>query len=210
MLEITQLEMIVEGLLLTAKQPLSEKQLLDIFNEEERPSVIMLRQALHSLQSSCSSRGINLVELASGYALQVKPELVSWTSRLFKEKPQKYSRSFLETLALIAYRQPITRGEIESIRGVQVNPVVIRTLEERGWIKTIGYRDVPGKPGLLATTAKFLDYFGLKSLQELPSIAEILDNKGVEENDEKLVLTLHQQSLEFKEEAELSQSLSTD
>lgn len=159
---------------------MSMAQLQDLFLDHEQPTTTDLAQALELLKTDCIGRGIEVREVASGYRLQVREEVMPWVSRLWAEKPQRYSRAMLETLALIAYRQPITRGEIEEIRGVQVNPNIIRTLTEREWIRSVGHRDVPGRPALFGTTRAFLDYFNLKSLDELPTLAEIRDIDNLE------------------------------
>jgi segregation and condensation protein B len=174
-MEASQLSRIIEAALLAAGQPLNLIQIQALFADAEQPTATDVASALELLKTSCAERGIEVREIASGYRLQVREELMPWVSRLWAEKPQRYSRALLETLALIAYRQPITRGEIEEIRGVQVNPNIIRTLTEREWIRTVGHRDVPGRPALFATTRAFLDYFNLKSLDELPTLAEIRD-----------------------------------
>jgi segregation and condensation protein B len=177
-----QLNEILEAVLFSAGKPLTEQQLLNIFHEEERPSLSEIRQALFKLQEDYQNRGVELVCLASGYQFQSRVAYGAWISRLWEEKPAKYSRAFLETLALIAYRQPITRGEIEEIRGVSISPSIFKTLlEERGWIRVVGHRDVPGRPGLYATTKQFLDYFGLKTLDQLPALPEILALKDPSE-----------------------------
>lgn len=174
------LKNIVEAALLAAGRPLALDDLMALFGEEERPSRDELRQALGDLQTEFAGRGIALNEVASGFRIQVKPELARWVSRLWEERPARYSRALLETLALIAYRQPVTRGEIEVVRGVSVNPHIIRTLTDRGWIRVVGHRDVPGRPEMLATTREFLDYFNLHSLDELPTLADIRDIDSIE------------------------------
>jgi segregation and condensation protein B len=148
---------------------------LGLFDEQDGPAREELQTALQSLQLDYQERGIELVEVAGGYRVQVRQELAPWVARLWEEKPARYSRALLETLALIAYRQPITRGEIEDIRGVAVSTNIVKTLTEREWIRIVGHRDVPGRPALYATTRKFLDYFGLRSLNDLPTLAEIRD-----------------------------------
>lgn len=175
-----QLRQILEAALLAAGQPLTPVQLAALFNDEERPPTGEISRALEQLGNDCAKRGIELKKVASGYRLQVKQELNEWVSRLWKERPQRYSRALLETIALIAYRQPITRGEIESVRGVSVSTNIIRTLQEREWIRVVGHRDVPGKPALFGTTSTFLDSFGLQSLDELPTLAEIRDMENLE------------------------------
>jgi segregation and condensation protein B len=169
------LKQIVEAALLAAGRPLSLDQLLALFEEREQPEKKSLREVLTSLMEDYQGRGIEVVEVGSGFRIQVRAGLSSWVSRLWVERPPKYSRALLETLALIAYRQPITRGEIEDIRGVSVSSNIIKTLTEREWVRVVGHRDVPGKPALYATTKEFLDYFNLKSLNELPTLAEIRD-----------------------------------
>lgn len=170
-----QLKHIVEAALLAAGRPLNLDELMALFTDEERPARTELRKALDALQAECSGRGIVLNEVAGGFRIQVKSELAPWISRLWEERPARYSRALLETLALIAYRQPITRGEIESVRGVSVNPHITRTLLERNWIRVVGHRDVPGHPEMLGTTREFLDHFSLKSLDELPTLADLKD-----------------------------------
>ena len=166
---------IVEAALLAAAHPLTLAQLAALFPEEELPPPGSLEQAIAQLRTDCDSRGVELVEVASGFRFQVKADVHSFVSRLWSERQTKYTRATLETLALIAYRQPITRGEIEQIRGVGVNANTIKMLEEREWIRVIGHRDVPGRPELFGTTRTFLDYFGLKSLDALPPLAELKD-----------------------------------
>ena len=178
-----QLEPLLEAVLLAADKPLTEAQLLDLFEQETKPSPVLLRNALTALAESCLDRGFNLVQVASGYQLQVKPEYAKWVAKLWEEKPAKYSRAFFETLAIIAYRQPVTKGEIEEIRGVSVSTATFRILEDRNWVRVVGHKNVPGKPALFATTKYFLDHFGLKSLDELPSLPEIMrlgDGKNLE------------------------------
>ena len=169
---------IVEAALLAASQPLTATQLHALFVGdalEEQVSASEIDTALQQLQAGCGDRGVELVEVASGWRFQVKADVHPWVARLWAERQTKYTRATLETLALIAYRQPITRGEIEQIRGVAVNSSIIKALEEREWIRVVGHRDVPGKPELLATTKTFLDYFGLKRLDELPPLSELKD-----------------------------------
>jgi segregation and condensation protein B len=166
---------IVEAALLAAPQPLTLAQLTALFPEEELPPPGSLEQAIADLRADCETRGVELVEVASGFRYQVKHDVHAFVARLWTERQTKYTRATLETLALIAYRQPITRGEIEQIRGVGVNANMIKTLEEREWIRVIGHRDVPGRPELFGTTKTFLDYFGLKSLDALPPLSELKD-----------------------------------
>lgn len=169
------LRRIVEGALLAAGQPLNEDKLLSLIDEDERPERAVLHSTLQEIGESCGERGFELKQVASGWRFQVPENLAPWINRLWEEKPQKYSRATLETLAIIAYRQPITRGDIEQIRGVAVSSHIVKTLSERGWIKVVGQRDVPGKPSLYATTREFLDHFNLSTLDNLPTLAEIRD-----------------------------------
>jgi len=173
---------IVEASILAAAKPLSVDQLLALFGDGEKPERALIRKALGSLQEDYSERGAELVEVASGFRMQVNTKYTEWVSRLWQERPPKYSRALLETMAIIAYRQPATRGDVEQIRGVAVSTNIIRTLEERGWVRVLGHRDVPGRPAMFGTTKEFLNYFGLKKLDELPSLAEIrdLDSMNVE------------------------------
>jgi segregation and condensation protein B len=171
----TLIRQIVEAALLAAPQPLTLAQLAGLFPEDEPAPPGSLEQALADLREACADRGVELVEVASGFRFQVKADVHGWVARLWTERQTKYTRATLETLALIAYRQPITRGEIEQIRGVSVNANMIKMLEEREWIRSVGHRDVPGRPELFGTTKTFLDYFGLKSLDELPPLAELKD-----------------------------------
>ncbi len=178
-MENGQLKGIIEAALLAYGQPLNVEQLREIFDEFERPDAAAVRLALAALAADCEGRPVELVEVASGWRLQVRREYSTRLSKLWQERPTRYSRALLETLALIAYRQPITRGEIENVRGVTVNPNIVRTLTERGWIRVVGHREVPGHPELLGTTREFLDYFSLKSLDELPSLAALKDMDDV-------------------------------
>lgn len=166
---------IVEAALLAANQPLTVVQLNALFPLDEPAPEGSVEAALQQLHEACAERGVELVELASGWRFQVKEDVHAWVARLWTERQTKYTRATLETLALIAYRQPITRGEIEQVRGVAVNSSIIKALEEREWIRVVGHRDVPGRPELLATTKTFLDYFGLKRLDELPPLSELKD-----------------------------------
>lgn len=169
------IQKIVEGALFAAGEPLSVDRLLGLFEEHDMPEKDEVKAALQEIQSQCEGRAYTLVEVASGWRFQVREDLATWVNRLWEEKPQKYSRAMLETLALIAYRQPITRGDIEEVRGVAVSSHIIKTLTEREWVKVVGHRDVPGRPALYATTRHFLDYFNLKSLDELPTLGELKD-----------------------------------
>jgi segregation and condensation protein B len=169
------LRKIVEGAILASAQPMTIARILELFDEEVAPAKDEVLAALQEIQADNTARGFELKEVASGWRFQVREELAPWVNRLWDEKPQKYSRALLETLALIAYRQPITRGDIEEIRGVAVSSHIMKTLMERDWVKVVGHRDVPGRPSLYATTRQFLDYFNLKNLEDLPSLSEIRD-----------------------------------
>jgi segregation and condensation protein B len=166
---------VIEAALLAAGRPLSLAELAGLFPEGEQPEPAAIGATLAELAADYADRGIELREVASGYRVQVRDTCAAPVSRLWQERPPRYSRALLETLALVAYRQPITRGEIETVRGVAVNPHIIRTLTERGWIRVVGHREVPGRPELLGTTREFLDYFSLKSLDALPTLAELRD-----------------------------------
>jgi len=166
---------IVEAALMAAPQPLTLAQINALFPEDQPAPADSIEQAIQALRTECETRGVELVEVASGFRFQVKTEVHAWVARLWTERQTKYTRATLETLALIAYRQPITRGEIEQIRGVAVNANMVKALEEREWIRVVGHRDVPGRPELFGTTKTFLDYFGLKSLDQLPPLAELKD-----------------------------------
>lgn len=166
---------IVEAALLAANQPLTLVQLRGLFTLDEPAPEGAIEQALADLHEACAARGIELVETASGWRFQVQADVHAWVARLWTERQTKYTRATLETLAIIAYRQPITRGEIEQVRGVAVSSNIIKALEEREWIRIVGHRDVPGRPELLGTTRGFLDYFGLKSLDQLPPLSELKD-----------------------------------
>jgi len=171
----TGLVQILEGAILAAGKPLTVQNMAELFDEGARPDTADIRAALQEIAERCEDRGFELREVASGFRFQVRQELSEWVGRLWVERPQKYSRALLETLALIAYRQPITRGEIEEIRGVAVSTNIIKTLHEREWIRVVGHRDVPGRPAMYATTRAFLDYFNLRNLDQLPALAEIRD-----------------------------------
>ncbi len=168
-----QLECIIEAAVMVAEQPLTVAQIQKLFPESELPSTQEIRDAIQNLQQRYADRGIELHEVASGFQFQAKVSLSPWLSKLWEERPPRYSRAFLETLAIIAYRQPVTRAEIEDIRGVSVSSSIFKTLLERDWIKLVGYKDIPGKPAIYGTTKTFLDHFNLKSLRELPTLEEI-------------------------------------
>jgi len=169
------LKQIVEGALIGAGGPLTLDQILALFPEDERPLRDQVLAGVRELAEDYQGRGIEIAEVAGGFRVQVRSSVAPWVARLWDEKAPRYSRALLETLSLIAYRQPITRGEIEEIRGVAVSTNIIKTLTEREWVRVIGHRDVPGRPALYATTRRFLDYFGLRSLNDLPPLAEIRD-----------------------------------
>ena len=166
---------ILEAALLSSNKPLGLERLKELFEPEQLPGNDQLRAAMAALAESYQGSSIQLVEVAGGWRLQVRTEYMPWVSRLWEERPQRYSRALLETLALVAYRQPITRGEIEDVRGVAVSSQIMRTLVEREWVRVVGHRDVPGRPAMYATTRQFLDYFGLRSLNELPPLANLRD-----------------------------------
>ncbi|WP_426204873.1 SMC-Scp complex subunit ScpB [Pseudomonas sp. TWP3-1] len=171
--EPRELAPLLEAFLLASGKPQSLERLFELFEEGERPEPPVFKKALTLLAKSCDGRAFELKEVASGYRLQIREKFSPWVGRLWEERPQRYSRALLETMALIAYRQPITRGEIEDVRGVAVNSNIVKTLMEREWIRVVGYRDVPGKPAMFATTKAFLDHFNLKNLDDLPPLAEL-------------------------------------
>lgn len=171
--EPRELASLLEAFMLASGKPQSLERFYELFEEAERPEPAVFKKALTLLGKSCEGRAFELQEVASGYRLQVRERYAPWVGRLWEERPQRYSRAMLETLALIAYRQPITRGEIEDIRGVAVNSQIIKTLQEREWIRVVGHRDVPGRPAMLATTKAFLDHFNLKGLDDLPTLAAL-------------------------------------
>jgi segregation and condensation protein B len=180
-IEKSQLKKILEGALFASGQPMNIEHLGFLFEDHDRPDAAAFREALDELKIDYAERGLELKEVASGFRFQVRQEYGPWVSRLWEEKAPRYSRALLETLALIAYRQPITRSEIEEIRGVSVSSHIVKTLLEREWIRVAGHRDVPGRPALFATTRQFLDAFNLKGLSELPSLAEIRDLDRINE-----------------------------
>lgn len=189
MIEAQQLKKIVEGALLAAGKPMPLDRLESLFNEQERPEREQLEIILAEIEQDCAGRGFELKKVASGYRFQVRQELSEWIGRLWDEKPQRYSRALMETLSIIAYRQPITRGDIEKIRGVAVSTQIVQTLLEHEWVRVVGHRDVPGRPAMYATTRQFLDYFNLESLEQLPPLSEIRDldeiNRELSLDDEK-------------------------
>ena len=178
MSEFPALKQIVEAAILAADQPLSIDGMIGLF-EGEQPTRAQVRDVLAEIEAECEGRGFELKQVASGYRFQVRQQYGEWIGRLWEERPPRYTRALLETLALIAYKQPITRGDIEEIRGVAVSTNIIRTLLEREWIRIVGHRDVPGRPAIYATTKAFLDYFNLSSLDELPTLSEIKDLDSV-------------------------------
>ncbi len=175
------IQAIIEAALMVAGHPLTIAAMQNLFTEEERPSTSDIKATLTAIKQRYEDGGIELHEVASGFRFQARPEYSPWLSRLWEERAARYSRAFMETLALIAYRQPITRAEIEEVRGVTVSSNIMKTLTEREWVRVIGYRDVPGKPAIYGTTKTFLDYFNLKSLTDLPTLAEFKDLKAQEE-----------------------------
>jgi segregation and condensation protein B len=166
---------IIEAALLSASRPLTIKEIQRLFPKDKTPDKEDIKETLNEIEELCVNRGVELKRVSSGYRMQVKQSLSEYIAKLWEEKPQKYTKATLETLALIAYRQPITRGEIEEIRGVSVGTQLIRGILDRGWIKIVGQRDVPGRPSLYATTKEFLDYFGLQHLRELPDLPDLPD-----------------------------------
>jgi segregation and condensation protein B len=178
-MEITQLKLILEAILLAAGRPLTIDQLLAMFDLHEKPERGAIREAIALLQADYEERGIRVAEVAGGYRIQVRETMQPWVARLSEEKPARYSRALLETLSLIAYRQPITRGEIEDVRGVTVSTSIMKTLLEREWVHVVGHRDVPGHPAMYGTTRQFLNYFSLNSLDDLPSLAELRDLSAI-------------------------------
>lgn len=174
--DLNLLKQIIEAALMAMGEPLSIDQIKSLFDENEQPSTAIIRDVLQQLKTDYESHGISLNEIASGFCFQVNQQLAPWIQKLWQEKPPRYSRAVLETLAIIAYRQPITRAEIEAIRGVAVSTHIVKTLTEREWIRVVGERDVPGKPALYGTTKQFLDYFNLKSLEQLPTLLELTES----------------------------------
>ena len=171
---------VIEAVLLSASRPIDVQEIERVFPEDERPTREEIRQALQEIEEQCKDRGVQLKKVSSGYRLQVRQTLSGYVAKLWEERPQRFSKATLETLALIAYRQPITRGEIEEIRGVTIGTQLMRGLMERGWVKIVGQRDVPGRPSLYSTTKEFLDYFGLQHLRELPELPELPDLQSLD------------------------------
>lgn len=201
---------IIEASLMVANQPLSISRIMNLFEEggQLQPERKDIRAALEQLQLDYQGRGIELVEVASGFRVQANNDYAEWINRLFDERPPRYSRALLETLAIIAYRQPITRAEIEDIRGVSVSSGIVKTLQEREWVKVVGHRDVPGKPALLATTKAFLDYFNLKKLSDLPALADIKDFDSI--NPDLFEALEGEKPAEAQTEAAATDSVETD
>lgn len=201
----TEIKYFVEAALFAAGRPLSVDQLQGLFDGRSAPEKSRLRDAIGELQSEYEPRGIEIVEVASGFRIQVRAGMVERLQRLWEERAPRYSRALFETLALVAYRQPITRGEIEEVRGVSVSPNIIRTLLEREWVRVVGHRDVPGRPAMFGTTRQFLDYFGLKKLDDLPPLADLADWESlrVQLNLPAVEETEEEQPLESAEVAEL-------
>lgn len=185
---------IIEAIIFASQEPVSLTQIEQVLHEEGEPGIDrdMLKELIHQLQAACEGRAVDLVEVASGYQYRVKADYAPWLAKLTEERPQRYSRALLETLALIVYRQPVTRAEIEEVRGVAVSSHILRTLIDREWVKIVGYKDVPGKPALLATTKAFLDYFNLKSLRDLPPLEEFIN---LENAGEQLELLLNDEAM---------------
>lgn len=210
MMEFEKVVGIVEAALLTADGPMQVKELAGLFNSEEideNDSSRVLKECILELEKRCESRSIELKRVASGYRFQVKQEYGEWVGRMLKERPPRYTRALLETLSIIVYKQPVTRGDIEELRGVSVSQNIMRTLLERGWIKIVGQKEVPGRPSLYATTKGFLDYFDLKSLNELPEISEIqeLVLKEAQTVENMVVQDLHLEQ-EREDSSNVSQS----
>lgn len=210
MTDLLQLKRILEGAILAAGKPLPLERLDGLFPEGEKPEPEQLQAALDAIAQDCADRGFELKKVASGYRFQVRQELSEWVGRLWEEKPQRYSRALMETLSIIAYRQPITRGDIEKIRGVAVSTQIVQTLLEHEWVRVVGHRDVPGRPAMYATTKQFLDYFNLESLEQLPPLSEIRDleeiNRGLALDEDRPVGRI----IEFADAGEGEQDLVVD
>ena len=191
---------IIEAALLSASRPLNIKEIQRLFPKDQTPDKEDIKETLNEIEELCTNRGVELKRVSSGYRMQVKQSLSEYIAKLWEEKPQKYTKATLETLALIAYRQPITRGEIEEIRGVSVGTQLIRGILDRGWIKIVGQRDVPGRPSLYATTKEFLDYFGLQHLRELPDLPDLPD---VDSLDMELPLEEEKEQTESQSELQV-------
>jgi len=198
-MQTDKLKKILEAILISGDKPLSVEKLLGFFETEDLVNRNDVKEALKDLQTAYESHGFELVETASGFRFQTKEDYKQWVTQHWDEKPAKYSRALLETLALIIYRQPITRAEIEDVRGVAVSSHIIKTLQERDWIRIVGHKEVPGRPALLGTTRQFLDYFNLKSLDEMPSLSEIQD---IEKLYPELELNIQDEGVETDAENE--------
>jgi segregation and condensation protein B len=193
---------IVEALLFASKRPMTAKQVQQAFPELEQPDLEEIQKAIDAIINDYRKRPVELKQVASGYRFQVKADLARWVSRLFEEKPPKYSRALLETLAIIAYRQPVTRGDIEDIRGVSVSSGIIQTLLEREWVRVVGHKEVPGRPALLGTTKQFLDYFNIQTLTELPTLQDLPTLDLSIENNQLQVSSEHQETQQNSETKE--------
>jgi len=210
-----ELKPVVEGLIFAADEPMSIKELFAVFSEQESLEQVQIKEVLDELQEDYKNSGLELKEVGSGFRFQVREKHAEWISKLWQERPAKYSRASLETLALIAYRQPITRAEIEDVRGVSVSSNIIKALVEREWVRIVGHRDVPGKPALYSTTKEFLDYFNLKSLEDLPPLSELKDIDSINEQlnlangDEKSESTEQADAQETNAEQSDSQQIDT-
>lgn len=189
-LSTEKIQMIIEAALMVAGEPLTIASIQNLFAETERPTNAQVKTILKAIQERHQVGGLELKEVASGFRLQTKPDLSPWLSKLWIERTPRHSRAFLETLAIIAYKQPITRGEIEEIRGVTVSSNIMKTLQEQEWVTILGYREMPGKPAIYGTTKKFLDHFNLKSLTELPTLTEFRNLEAQEETFAQVQLTL--------------------
>ena len=209
-----ELKRIIEAVLFSSDEPMDIKRLMGLFPEDGHPGRDAIKAALESIKEDCEDRSIELKEVKSGFRFQVRQTYADWIAKLWEEKPARYSRAAMETIALIAYRQPITRAEIEEVRGVSVSTQIIKTFMERDWVKVVGHRDVPGKPALYATTKNFLDYFNLKSLEDLPTLAEIRDIDSINaeldltmpDNSDELVAEEQQNSEQDSDELSAEQA----
>lgn len=206
----TKIKNIIEAALLSAGKPLDIDRLIELFDDTERPTKQSLRSALDEISLDCDDKGFELVKIASGYRFQVKQAFSPWVSKLWEERPQRYSRALLETLALIAYRQPITRGDIEDIRGVAVSSNIIKTLLERSWVRVVGHKDVPGKPAMYATTRQFLDYFNLNGLDQLPQLSEIRDLEAIGLEIEQQIKHVDEQESESANDNDMQDDFDSD
>ncbi len=202
-----ELKKILEAVIYASDEPMSLNRLMSLFSEESHPGREAIRVAISQLQEETADRSIELKEVGSGYRYQIRQNYAEWVSKLWEERPARYSRASLETLALIAYRQPVTRAEIEEVRGVSVSSNIIKAFIERDWVKIVGHRDVPGKPALYATTKGFLDYFNLSNLEDLPSLAEIRDIDSI---NEKLELSLPGENIERVVDEEILKETDAD